>query len=107
MLRTVTETKAELQAERGRVIAFLKSTEPGKISLAVPADRAVMTKSQAAELGLWLLEQAGQPVIPATPVRPGGSPDNWRTAERQRQEAIRRGLDARSPWSGSSGVEFS
>ncbi|AFU62230.1 hypothetical protein TG1_35 [Streptomyces phage TG1] len=85
------ETKAVLNAERGRVVGFVKSTEPRKISLAVPADRAVMTPAQARQLAAWLVEEADRVErLSTTPTTSA----QWRTAERERQAEIRRALGA-------------
>lgn len=86
MIVVTNETKAVLNTEKGRVVGFVKSSEPGKISIAVPGERAVMTPAQARQLAAWLIEEAEK----------GGrvaEPGNWRTAERRRQEEIRRALD--------------
>ncbi|MER7688335.1 hypothetical protein [Streptomyces sp. NPDC097610] len=90
MIRVSTETKAELQTERGRVVGFVKSSEPGKISLAVPADRAVMTPAQARQLAAWLNEEAER-VERMTPAQRTDA--GWRTAEAQRRDEIRAALD--------------
>jgi hypothetical protein len=88
-MQITNETKAQLQAEKGRVIGFVKSNEPGKISLAVTGDRAVMTPAQARQLAAWLNEEAdkGGRTSPVT-----GKPADWRTAELKRQEEIRAAL---------------
>ncbi|MFD3904113.1 hypothetical protein HXS80_15990 [Streptomyces sp. CB04723] len=58
-MRVTSETKAVLRTEGlGRIIGFVKSEEPGKISLAVPGDRAVMVPEQARELAAWLVTEA-------------------------------------------------
>ncbi|QNE79072.1 hypothetical protein F0344_04870 [Streptomyces finlayi] len=57
-MQVTNETKAVLIADKGRVVGFVKSNEPGKISLAVPADRAVMTPAQARQLAAWLIGEA-------------------------------------------------
>ncbi|CAA07139.1 gp15 [Lomovskayavirus C31] len=89
-MRVTTETKAELQAERGRVVGFVKSSEPGKISIAVPADRAVMTPAQARQLAAWLNEEADRGGRVSTDAR---TAEGWRTAEAERQRAIREALN--------------
>ncbi|MEV0126375.1 hypothetical protein AB0I16_33325 [Streptomyces sp. NPDC050703] len=58
MMQESSETKATLTASLGRVVGFTKSTEPGKISLAVPGDRAKMTPAQALILAQWLTKTA-------------------------------------------------
>lgn len=58
-MQITSETKAVLRTEgTGRVIGFVKSNEPGRISLAVPDDRAIMTPAQARQLAAWLTEEA-------------------------------------------------
>ncbi|WP_199809819.1 MULTISPECIES: hypothetical protein [unclassified Streptomyces] len=90
MLRVVNETKATLQTESGRVVGFVKSSEPGKISLAVPGDRAVMTPAQARQLAAWLVEEADK----GGSVSIGARTDaGWRQAEAKRQADIRAALD--------------
>ncbi|QAX94738.1 hypothetical protein HOV12_gp54 [Streptomyces phage Lilbooboo] len=89
-MRVTNETKAELQAEKGRVVGFVKSSEPGKISIAVPADRAVMTPTQARALAAWLNEEADKGGRVATDARTDAG---WRAREAERQEAIRAALD--------------
>ncbi|WP_433858211.1 hypothetical protein [Streptomyces kronopolitis] len=91
MLRVTNETKAELKTETGRVVGFVKSSEPGKISLAVPADRAVMTPAQARALAAWLVEEAdkGGRVL-TTDAR---TAEGWRQAEAKRQAEIRAALN--------------
>lgn len=90
MMRVTNETKAELKAEKGRVVGFIKSTEPGKISLAVPGDRAVMTPHQARQLAAWLNEEAAKSGSETTADR---TEAGWRTAEAKRQASIRAALD--------------
>lgn len=90
MMRVTAETKAELQAERGRVVGFVKSNEPGKISLAVPGDRAILTPAQARQLAAWLIEEAEKGGRTDGGARTSG---DWRNAELRRQEEIRRALD--------------
>jgi hypothetical protein len=89
-MRVTTETKAELQTEQGRVVGFVKSSEPGKISLAVPADRAVMTPAQARQLAAWLNEEAER-VDRMTPAQ--RTDEGWRRAEQERRDNIRAALD--------------
>lgn len=90
MMRVTAETKAELQAEKGRVVGFVKSNEPGKISLAVPGDRVIMTPAQARQLAAWLVEEADKGGRTDPGARASG---DWRNAELRRQEEIRRALD--------------
>ena len=91
MLRVVQETKATLQTESGRIVGFVKSSEPGKISLAVPGDRAVMTPTQARELAAWLVEEANRGGrVTTTQAR---TDEGWRAREAERQAAIREALD--------------
>ena len=90
MLRVTTETKAVLNTEgTGRVIGFVKSSEPGKISLAIPADRAVMTPAQARQLAAWLNEEAARSESTTSAQR---TDEGWRRAERERRDAIRSAL---------------
>ncbi|QAX94035.1 hypothetical protein SEA_EURATIS_40 [Streptomyces phage Euratis] len=91
MIRVTTETKAELQTERGRVVGFVKSSEPGKISIAVPADRAVMTPAQARQLAAWLNEEADRGGRLTAADR---TDEGWRRAEQERRDAIRTALNA-------------
>ncbi|QAX93294.1 hypothetical protein HOV11_gp38 [Streptomyces phage Vash] len=91
MLRVTTETKAELQTEKGRVIGFVKSSEPGKISVAVPNDRAVMTPAQARAFAAWLVEEADKGGKVTTDARTDAG---WRAREAERQAAIRAALDS-------------
>ncbi|WP_328950454.1 hypothetical protein OG778_23785 [Streptomyces sp. NBC_00184] len=90
-LQVTSETKAVLNADQGRVIGFVKSNEPGKISIAVPNDRAVMTPAQARQLAVWLVEEAekGGKVM-TTDAR---ASTDWRAAEAKRQADIRAALD--------------
>lgn len=44
----------------GRVRAWTSDKEPGKLSLAVVGDRAVMTHAEARELARWLLQNASR-----------------------------------------------
>ncbi|MFJ8955603.1 hypothetical protein ACIRO1_36480 [Streptomyces sp. NPDC102381] len=90
MMRVTNETKAELKAETGRVVGFVKSNEPGRISLAVPADRAVLTPGQARELAEWLIEESHKGARVSASAR---TDSGWRTAEAQRQAEIRAALD--------------
>jgi hypothetical protein len=91
MLRVSTETKAVLQTEgTGRIVGFIKSTEPGKISVAVPNDRAVMTPAQARQFAAWLLEEAEKITASTTDAR---TSTGWRQAEAKRQADIRAALD--------------
>ncbi|MFJ3340009.1 hypothetical protein ACIPT3_02315 [Streptomyces diastaticus] len=90
MLRVTQETKAVMQCEKGRVIGFIKSTEPGKISVAVPGDRAVMTPAQARTFAAWLTEEADKVGRVGMSARTEAA---WRTAEAGRQEALRAALD--------------
>ncbi|MEU8792193.1 hypothetical protein [Streptomyces sp. NPDC048643] len=89
MLSVTNETKAVLQAEKGRIVGFIKSSEPGKISIAVPGERAVMTPAQARQLAAWLVEEAN---TGATATREGRAESGWRTAEARRQTEIRSAL---------------
>ncbi|MGW9280730.1 hypothetical protein ACWGSA_00870 [Streptomyces diastaticus] len=90
MLRVTQETKAVMQCERGRVVGFVKSEEPGKISVAVPGDRAVMTPAQARTLAEWLTKEANKVGRVSADDRTAAG---WRTAEAGRQEALRAALD--------------
>jgi hypothetical protein len=90
MLRVTNETKAVLQTESGRVVGFVKSSEPGKISVAVPGDRAVMTLTQAREFAAWLVEEANKGGRVTTDARTDAG---WRAREAERQAAIREALD--------------
>lgn len=92
-LRVTQETKASMIADKGRVLGFTKSDEPGKISIAVPDDRAVMTPQQARELAAWLKDEADRADMSDRGAR---SDAGWRTAEARRQEEIRRGLAGES-----------
>lgn len=92
MLSVTNETKAVLQAEKGRVVGFIKSSEPGKISLAVPTDRAVMTPTQARQLAAWLIDEADRG---GRVTREGRAEGDWRTAEAKRQTEIRNALSTR------------
>jgi hypothetical protein len=94
-MKITNETKAVLVTEKGRVVGFVKSNEPGKISLAVAGDRAVMTPAQARQLAAWLIEEADRGGRVTEPVA-GRSPDNWRTAEARRQDEIRDALGGRT-----------
>ncbi|CAD80138.1 gp15 [Streptomyces phage phiBT1] len=85
------ETKAILHTEgTGRVIGFVKSSEPGKISIAVPNDRAVMIPAQARQLAAWLNEEADRAERVSTNARTDAG---WRAREAERQAAIREALD--------------
>ncbi|MEG8276373.1 hypothetical protein [Streptomyces sp. AHA2] len=88
MLQVTTETKAAMTCEKGRVVGFVKSNEPGKISLAVPADRAVMTPAQARQLAAWLVEEADK-IRPTTAT----SLNDWSAQEAKRQADIRAALN--------------
>jgi hypothetical protein len=88
MLKVTTETKAVMPCDKGRVIGFVKSDEPGKISLAIPADRAVMTPAQARQLAAWLADEAAK----AQPTTATGLSD-WSTAEAKRQAEIQAALN--------------
>ncbi|XUZ27350.1 hypothetical protein ACQVDT_21440 [Streptomyces sp. RMIT01] len=91
MLRVTNETKAVLRTEgTGRVIGFVKSDEPGRISIAVPADRAVMTATQARQLAAWLNDEAAKAEKSST--ESARTSAGWRAAEAQRQEEIRAAL---------------
>lgn len=92
MIRVTNETKAELKTEAGRVVGFVKSTEPGKISLAVPGDRAVMTPAQARQLAAWLNDEAAKGGTVTTEMG-ARTETGWRTAEAKRQAEIRAALD--------------
>jgi hypothetical protein len=94
MISVTTETKAVLNAERGRVVGFVKSDEPGTISLAVPADRAVMTPQQARELAAWLVEEASKADQPASKKL-----TIWESQEAELQREIKRNMDSQAPWS--------
>jgi len=84
------ETKAVLRTEGvGRVIGFVKSSEPGKISLAVPNDRVVMTPAQARALATWLVDEANK--ADRTPPR---TMAGWQRAEAEHREQTRTALDA-------------
>lgn len=87
MIKVTSETKAVLTAERGRVVGFIKSDEPRKISLAVPAERAVMTPVQAVALARWLMEAASE----QDKLSSNGKPADWLSAERAHQASILRG----------------
>jgi hypothetical protein len=92
-MKITTETKAVLQTESGRVIGFVKSNEPGKISLAVAGDRAVMTPAQAREVAAWLVEEAdrgGRVTVAERAAR------QYSADERERQDAIRNALGGRT-----------
>lgn len=83
-MQITSETKAVLKTEGvGRVIGFVKSNEPGKISIAVPNDRAVMTPAQARQLAAWLTEEADK-------VIPRETPDERAKRMYDRTEAMRR-----------------
>jgi len=93
MMNVTNETKAVLRTEgTGRVIGFVKSNEPGKISIAVPADRAVMTPNQARALAAWLIEEAANADNKSQTIAARAA-GNWRTAEAKRQAEIRAALD--------------
>jgi hypothetical protein len=94
MMSVTNETKAELVAERGRVVGFIKSSEPGKISLAVPGDRAVMTPAQARQLAAWLIEEAGQAHPKETVAARAAR--QYSAEERARQASIRDALGGRT-----------
>jgi hypothetical protein len=88
MLKVTTETKAVMACDKGRVIGFVKSDEPGKISLAIPADRAVMTPAQARQLAAWLSEEAAK-IHPTTAT----SLSDWSAQEAKRQADIEAALN--------------
>jgi hypothetical protein len=92
MLSVTNETKAVLVAEKGRVVGFIKSSEPGKISIAVPGERAVMTPAQARQLAAWLVEEAN---TGATATREGRADAAVRAAEAKRQDEVRAALGGR------------
>jgi hypothetical protein len=106
MLKVTTETKAVMACDKGRVVGFVKSDEPGKISLAIPADRAVMTPAQARQLAAWLADEAAK-AQPTTAT----SLSDWSAQEAKRQADIQAALNkdrARGEsWAGYSGREFS
>lgn len=87
MLKVTSETKAVLTAERGRVVGFVKSDEPRMISLAVPAERAVLNPRQAVELARWLMDAASE----ADKLSSNGKPADWLSAERALQTTMLRG----------------
>lgn len=91
MLRVTNETKAILRTEgTGRVVGFVKSDEPGKISIAVPSDRAVMTPTQARQLAAWLRDEAAKAEKSST--ESARTSAGWRATEARRQEEIRAAL---------------
>ncbi|WP_274031213.1 hypothetical protein [Streptomyces sp. MMBL 11-1] len=91
-MQVTSETKAVLKTEgTGRVIGFVKSNEPGKISIAVPNDRALMIPAQARQLAAWLVSEAEKAEkVMTTAAR---TSEGWRTAEARRQSEIRAALD--------------
>ncbi|MER5894744.1 hypothetical protein [Streptomyces sp. NPDC001876] len=91
-MQVTNETKAVLIAEKGRVIGFVKSEEPGKISIAVPNDRAVMTPAQARQLAAWLIGEADK--VRETETVATRAAREYRTAEARRQAEIREALGA-------------
>jgi len=103
-MQITNETKAVLNAEQGRVIGFVKSNEPRKISLAIPNDRAVMTPIQARQLASWLTEEAN---------RAGAEPENmadrvnrqFNEAEEKQRAEIRASLGD-SPTGRRPGVAY-
>lgn len=95
MMRITQETKAALAAERGSVIGFVKSSEPRRISLAVPGDRAVLTPAQARQLAYWLTVEAEK--ADSTRINMQEHADaEWRTAEAKQRAAILAQLDGKS-----------
>ncbi|MEU6684408.1 hypothetical protein [Streptomyces sp. NPDC046832] len=88
MLQVTTETKAVMDCDRGRVVGFVKSNEPGKVSIAVPNDRAVMTPAQARQLAAWLVEEADK-IRPTTAT----SLSDWSAQEAKRQADIEAALN--------------
>ncbi|MFD7257796.1 hypothetical protein [Streptomyces sp. NPDC059874] len=97
MLRVTKETKAVLTADTGRVIGFVKDTEPGKASLAVPGDRAILTPAQMRALAAWLNETAAEQekVIPP---REAVRRKDWLTAERAAQRMSSALNNPRAAW---------
>jgi hypothetical protein len=93
-MKITNETKAELVAEKGRVVGFVKSNEPGKISLAVPNDRAVMTPAQARQLAAWLIDEADR--VHPTETVAARAARQYSAEERERQAAIRDALGGRT-----------
>lgn len=89
-MQVTNETKAVLNTEGGRVIGFVKSNEPGKISLAVPNDRAVMTPAQARQLAAWLIGEAER--VRDTESTATRANREYATAESRRQAEIRGAL---------------
>jgi hypothetical protein len=89
MLSVTNETKAVLVAEKGRVVGFIKSSEPGKISVAVPGERAVMTPAQARQLAAWLVDEANRG---GQSTREGRADAEWQAAEAKRRDEIRDAL---------------
>jgi hypothetical protein len=89
-MQVTNETKAVLSAEKGRVIGFVKSEEPGKISIAVPNDRAVMTPAQARQLAAWLLEESEK--VRTTETTKARAAREYSAAEARRQAEIRDAL---------------
>ncbi|MFE2245228.1 hypothetical protein [Streptomyces lavendulae] len=88
MLRVTKETKATLTADTGRVIGFVKDSEPGKVSLAVPADRAVLNPVQARALAAWLNETAAtleRERVQAAQNKAMPLREDWLTREREAQ----------------------
>lgn len=95
MIKVTEEMKAVLDAERGRIVGFVKSDEPRKISLAVPGDRAVMTPAQARALAAWLVEEAAK----AERERAHASGHTaWLAAEAEHRALIKRALRASDVW---------
>ncbi|MGW3674661.1 hypothetical protein [Streptomyces sp. NPDC005166] len=90
-MNVTTETKAVLLAETGRVVGFVKSNEPGKISIAVPAERAVMTPAQARQLAAWLIEEADN--VHPTDTVAARAARQYSADEAKRQAVIRDALN--------------
>lgn len=91
MLKVTRETKAVLTAAQGRVIGFVKDSEPGKASIAVPNDRAVLTPTELRELAAWCNETAAD-IDRTVPPRVTRAPmDTFLTAERHYRDSVMRG----------------
>lgn len=79
VIRVTTETKAELKTADGgqRVLAWVRDSEPGVVSLAVPADRAKLSPREARELAKFLEEQADKESDRLAGVRTFGRVHPW------------------------------
>lgn len=92
MMNVTRETKAVLTTREGRVVGFVKDSEPGVISLAVPNDRAKMTPAEARELARWLHATADELSRTNRDTAMTGMTPGMRAAEETYRQAIRRSL---------------